>query len=221
MGEVTFFLGLGLERYVDYSTVALLERLTKKGEWDAVNFRWRGSTSLRLRYLERMPQGTPYPEVVDRVRQFVLKPDLLGRCQVTVDTTGVGQAVIDMIEMGQLGCDVRRVKITSGETERYADGYYRVPKQDLIARVQVLLQSGGLEFANGVQYGERLLREMAQMRVKMSRSGREQFEARSGEHDDLALTLAMACWGAGKVPAPAGCGALQREYPFYGPGRIV
>ena len=90
--------------------------------------------------------------------------------------------------------------ITGGDTERYADGYYRVPKRDLIVGLQVLLQQGGLQIAAGMSEGATLVKEMAEMRVKITGSGNEQFGAwRSGEHDDLVLAVALACWGVRRV----------------------
>jgi len=45
-----------------------------------------------------------------------------------------------------------------------------------------------------------LAREMAEMRVKITPSGNEQYGAwREGEHDDLVLAVALACWGARKA----------------------
>jgi len=46
------------------------------------------------------------------------------------------------------------------------------------------------------------MREMAGMRVRVRASGREEYGAwRAGEHDDLAVAVALACWGgsAGNV----------------------
>src|SRR5678816_316985 len=54
---------------------------------------------LRLRHLERLPLGTPYPDVVARVRNMVRSPDMLGRCQLMVDATGVGPPVVDTVDV--------------------------------------------------------------------------------------------------------------------------
>ena len=90
--------------------------------------------------------------------------------------------------------------ITGGDTERYADEYYRVPKRDLEVGLQVLMQQGGLQIAEGLKEGATLVKEMAEMRVKISGGAREQFGAwRRGEHDDLVLAVALACWGVRKV----------------------
>ena len=46
------------------------------------------------------------------------------------------------------------------------DGYYRVPKRDLIVGLQVMLQTGELQIAAGLRDGAALVREMSEMRVR-------------------------------------------------------
>jgi hypothetical protein len=108
---------------------------------------------------------------------------------------------MDMLRRAELGC--RRlwpVSITSGDLETYANGYYRVPKRDLIVGLQLLLQRRELQIAKGMKFGPVLAREMAEMRVKITPSGNEQYGVwREGEHDDLVLAVALACWGARKA----------------------
>ena len=44
------------------------------------------------------------------------------------------------------------------------------------------------------------MREMAEMPVKVTLTGHEQYGAwREGQHDDLVLAVALACWGAKKM----------------------
>jgi hypothetical protein len=41
---------------------------------------------------------------------------------------------------------------------------------------------------------------MTEMRVKVTAGGREQFGGwREGEHDDMVLAVALACWGMKKA----------------------
>ena len=62
------------------------------------------------------------------------------------------------------------------------------------------MEQGALQIAEGMREGATLVREMSEMRVKVSGSRNEQFGAwRNGEHDDLVLAVALACWGVGKV----------------------
>jgi hypothetical protein len=197
-----YFAGLDLGQKQDPTALAMVEWRECPGARDAATFEYRKETSLSLRYLERMPLGTPYPEVVYRVGCMMRSQQLADGEQrhLVVDGTGVGPPVVDLLRREDLQSQLWPVTITSGDTERYADEYYRVPKRDLIVGLQVLMQQGGLQIAEGMKEGATLVKEMAEMRVKISGSGGEQFGAwRSGEHDDLVLAVAMACWGVRKV----------------------
>src|SRR5438477_88992 len=61
----------------------------------------------------------------------------------------------------------------------------------------------------------RRLREMAEVRVKISAEGNEQLGAwREGEHDDLVFAVALACWGTKKMyPGPVGGGQGYLRLP--------
>jgi hypothetical protein len=196
-----YFVGLDLGQSQDFTAIAVLERAELVGEWDPVMFAWRKTIVLRLRHLERVALGTPYTEVVDRVVVVTRSGELGGRCHLVADATGVGRPVMDMLRRAGLGSSrLWPVLITSGDLERQADGHYRVPKRDLIVGLQLLLQRRGLQIAAGLKFGPVLAREMAEMRVKITPSGNEQYGAwREGEHDDLVLAVALACWGARKA----------------------
>ena len=104
---------------------------------------------------------------------------------------------MELLEGARLGCGIMPVMVTGGDMESMSRGYYRVAKRDLIAGVQVLLQNGQLQIAAGLAQGAALVREMAEMRVKISAEGNEQYGAwREGEHDDLVFAVALAYWGA-------------------------
>ena len=199
-----FFVGLDLGQVHDPTAIAVFERAELTGEWDAAVFAFRKEVRLRLRYLERVALGTPYPAVVERVREVTRSSELAGRCHVIADGTGVGRPVIDLLRSANLGCGLLPVIITNGDTETAAEGYHRVPKRDLIIGLQVLLQCDSLQIARRLAHGPTLAKEMADMRVKTTPSGREQYGAwREGQHDDLVLAASLACWGARKVyPKP-------------------
>ena len=59
--------------------------------------------------------------------------------QLIVDATGIGRPVVDLMRKEKL--EVKAVVITAGDTETYADGFFRVPKRNLVSTGQVLLQS--------------------------------------------------------------------------------
>jgi hypothetical protein len=192
--ESVFYIGLDLGQARDPSTVAVLERADVRGEWDAALWGYLLKREFRLRYLERIPLGTSYPGVVERVRQVVNSPQMVGRRHLAVDATGVGRPVVDLLKRAGLGCEISAVTITGGDMERRVDGYYRTPKRDLIVGLQVMLQTGELQIATGVPEGAALVRELSEMRVSVEEGGREGW--RSGKHDDLVFAVALASWAA-------------------------
>jgi hypothetical protein len=195
-----YSVGLDLGQVKDFVAVAVVERTEVLGEWDASVYAHRKHVELRLRYLERMPLGTPYPTVAERVVKITRSDALAGRCVLAVDATCVGRPVVDMLKRERPGCTLMPVNITSGTAESRSCGYYGVPKRDLVTGMQVLLQSGGLQIASGIPHGATLATEMAEMRAKVTAAGNTQFGVwREGAHDDLVLAVALACWSARKM----------------------
>jgi hypothetical protein len=181
----------------DFTAIAVVERVAIEGDWDAAAYARRQTSVLLLRFLERTALGTPYPDVVERVVEVVRSRALAGQCELVVDATGVGRPVVDLLRRARLGCPILPATITGGGRETCAAGYHRVPKSDLIAGLQLLLQTTGLRIAGGLKYAAALTAEMTDMRVKLSGAGKEQFGAwREGTHDDLVLAVALACWAA-------------------------
>jgi hypothetical protein len=200
MGLGWCFVGVDLGQAKDFTAVAILERAELVRGWDPVTYACRKHVELRLRYLERLPLGTPYPRVAERVVKVTRSAEMAGRCSLVVDATGVGRPVVDLLKRERPGCTLMPVNITGGASESKNGGYYGVPKRDLVTGVQVLLQSGGLQIASGIPHGAALAAEMADMRAKVTAAGNTQFGAwREGAHDDLVLAVALACWGARKM----------------------
>ena len=60
--------------------------------------RQRVDQTFDIVHAERMPLGTPYPDVVDHVRDVPSRPPLRDKCYFVIDETGVGRAVGDYFE---------------------------------------------------------------------------------------------------------------------------
>jgi hypothetical protein len=209
------FLGLDLGQSHDFTALGLIERITYAGDWDGATWSHRNEISTRLRHLERSPLGTSYPDIVARVGEVMRSPALAdARRNLIVDATGVGRPVVDLLEREDLPCRIWAVTITGGASEGFSKATHRVPKRDLIILLQVMLQQKRLEIASGLREGAALMKELADMRVQLTSGGREKFGARSGEHDDLVLAVALACWGLDKVEGRGTIG-------FRGDGRLV
>jgi hypothetical protein len=181
-----YLVGVDLGQASDPTAIAVVEAIPKLPR-------------LRLRHLERLPLGTPYTDVVERVRRITASAPMAGRCHVVVDATG-GRPVVDLLRRARLQGRLMAVVVTSGMTESRGAGYYRTPKKKLILGLQSMLGQNRLQIASALHDTPALRRELEQMRRRTSHMGRERFGAwRAGEHDDLVFALALACWGARTV----------------------
>ena len=151
---------------------------------------------LSARHLERLPLGTPYPAIVDRVERLLSTDPLRGRpTYLIVDATGVGAPVVDLFR--QRGLEPIAVTITGGTTVNRAEfGALHVPKRDLISTVAVLLEQRRLAVAQSLPEAATLAKELQGFQRRVSKVGRETFEAsrRESAHDDLVLAVALAGW---------------------------
>jgi len=194
-----FYLGLDLGQRRDHSALAVVEKLERWRPYGQPEFE-----ALLVRHVERMPLGTTYPNVVERVRAVMGTPELYRQCELVVDSTGVGAPVVDMLRSAGLGCDISSVTITGGEKESggqgYGGGVYNVPKRDLIASVQLALEQGELRIARELGSAGPLVEELLDVRKTGRESGRDRVGAdRAGEHDDLVIAVALECWKGRRV----------------------
>ncbi len=153
---------------------------------------------LSLRHLERFVLGTPYPRIVERVRTMLQTPPLFDRrVALVVDATGVGAGVVD--QFVQAGLSPIPVWITGGDKVSHSpvDGSLRVPKRDLVAAVQVLMQSERLKIARALPEAETLRQELQNFRIKIDpKTAHDSYShwREGGMHDDLVLATALAAW---------------------------
>ena len=174
----------------DFAALAVTDRARAAYAWMAPM-----DERLGVRHLERIALGTPYTLVAQRVQEVVWKLD--GNCVVAVDATGLGAPVVDMLKEARLPCELSAVVITGGERANTSGGVWHVPKRDLIGGLQILLEKGELRIAKGLREAGSLVRELVDMRGTRRASGRVRLGADgAGEHDDLVMATALACWVA-------------------------
>ena len=95
--------------------------------------------------------------------------------------------------------------ITGGEREtRHAGGLWGA-EAGSDCRGAGVLQSGGLRMSREVREMGALVKELMDMQVRIGESGRVRVGADAyGQHDDLVIALALACWKAGRVAKKIG-----------------
>jgi hypothetical protein len=194
-----FYVGLDLGQRRDHSAVAVVEKLERLRPYGPPDFE-----AFLVRHLERMALGTTYPQVVERVCAMVGMVRRCGACELVVEARGGGAPVVDMLRREGPSCDISSVTITGGEKESggpaYGGGHYNVPKRDLIASVQLALEKGELRIAQALREADALVEELVDVRKTARESGRDRVGAeRAGEHDDLVIALALACWKGRRV----------------------
>ena len=190
MRNRTYYIGVDLGKSHDHTAIVIVERV----EADVYNLQ-REVLRLDLRYAERVALGTPYTVVTERIRRIVADLNRWGQCELVVDASGVGEPVMDMLRGSSMGCSVIAVKITGGEKATRSGNEWHVPKGDLIAAVQMVLEKGQLKIARKLKETGALVRELLDMQATLGGNGRVRMGADGyGQHDDLVIALALACW---------------------------
>ena len=171
----------------------MVEQITGRFDRDAEAYIRLQAPEYHVRHVERFALGTTYPAIVDSVEDMLGEPSLVGRTRLVVDGTGVGVPVVNMFQ--QRGRPLLPIVITGGDAISYMGRTVRVPKRDLVSVLQVLFHSKRLKIAAGVNERDTLLGELANFSAKITQHANDTYEAwREGQHDDLVLALALACW---------------------------
>jgi hypothetical protein len=216
MYDVIRIVALDLGHLRDPTAITVIERgYVPAGKLYNAHYWYRGreiygarepvKLEYHVRHLERPALGTSYVDVVERIL-MLLKSLGDEELVLAVDMTGVGRPVADMLkrrldEWLEQGRNTQLhaawITITGGDSVTKAEGGgLRVPKRDLASAPLVLMQNKQLKIAEGLQLADTLKRELLNFKVKINiATGHDSYEAwREGDHDDLVLAVAMACW---------------------------
>ena len=203
--EREIIIGVDLGQAHDFTAITVIERGQRPtgrhkkvtNADGSVRYPQEYESTYHVRHLERLPRGTPYPQQVERVTRLIeqtrrttgLEPRLV------VDQTGVGRPVVDMLRAAGHKW-LEAVSIHGGD-ESTRDGHdYRVPKRELVAVMQVMLQTNRLQVVRTLPEADVLTRELLAFKVTISKSGHDSYgnDWRENEHDDLVLSVALATW---------------------------
>lgn len=197
-----FFLSADLGKVNDYTAISVLEKVYRLKEREALPPQMRRQQkdillqTYDLIHLERLPLGTTYPEVVQRLKTIMQQPRLHQETTLILDSTGVGTPVVDFVR--QEGLTPVPILITTGDNPKEDDNGFKVPKKDIIHSLLLLFQQNRLRLPRAHPLVEVLAQELVDFRAKLNRrTANTSYEAwREQEHDDLVLSVAMAVWYA-------------------------
>jgi hypothetical protein len=193
---MSFFIGLDLGQKRDYTALGIVETTALYTGMDWRTYERQHARYVNVRHLERVRLGTTYLAVVERMRQVVNSRELIGRCSLVMDATGLGGPVLEMLRNARLGCQIIPVTITGGDRQTDTAGMWRVPKRDLVNRLQLMFERKELKIASRLREAETFARELMTMRLRISVAGHDSYAAEGESHDDLVLAVALACWRA-------------------------
>jgi hypothetical protein len=219
-----YSVGVDLGQANDFTAIAVLEKkivpprdamFSPVGEHPG-NRLVEGDIVYDLVYLKRPRLGTSYDVIAKRVADLVceLEPrgafGELGQVTLCCDGSGVGRAVVDLLDTEfkrrgstskSIPCvDFRRVSITGSQTTlkrpTRTDGYWSVPKKDLVFPAVAAFQQGKIRIGK-VQDRDALVNELKNYRRTTNiATGNMAFEPwRESEHDDLLFAVCLSLWG--------------------------
>jgi hypothetical protein len=189
VGVVTIGVDIGQRR--DPTAIAVVEAERRPNETRP------GYTEVHhlARHLERLPLGTPYPEVARRVAAVTAgaaKKAGGGWPTLYLDATGVGTPVVDVLKDAGVPARLVPVYFTHGDRRTVVEDEVRLGKAWLVSRMQALLQ-GGLLHLPRTPGAEQLGRELLDYEIRVSEDANDRYGAfKVGTHDDLVTALGLA-----------------------------
>jgi hypothetical protein len=220
------FLGLDLGQRHDPAAIAILYRTVEPtGAFNHATWEIERELHFRLCHTERLALGTPYIEIVARIRRLLekLSAPLPGVHSyagtaplrtLVVDASGVGRPVVELIRKAGIAGTTALLGARLG-TGSGMHGVARTPAASArvtIAPVTITsagkprLEASGEEFVSrrDLITNLRILLEKRLLKISARIHDRDallkefvQLQDRSGsKHDDLVMATALACWRA-------------------------
>ena len=202
MGPVT--IGADIGQRHDPTAVAVVEL-----EWRGARRRDRDDHYI-VRHLERLPLGTPYPDVAERLRaivagvrarttpireplgggQYLYHGERAPHVALFLDATGVGQPVADLL--ARAGVRPTACYFTHGDRRTEERGRVTIGKAWLVSRLQALAQTHRLHLPTTAE-AEATRRELLDYEIRVDANANDTYGAfRVGAHDDLVTAIGLA-----------------------------
>ena len=190
-------IGVDVGQKRDPTAIAVIEAFRQEAPGQRHEYRFE------TRILQRLPLGTPYPDVAERLAELVANlanhpvapnhaaPPLA----MLIDATGVGGPVVDLMRNALRGsrCRLTPVVFVHGERLTTVNRELRMGKEYLVSRLTALMQTRRVKLPEGHPEIDAMVQELLDYEIKTSDAGKATFGAfRTGAHDDLATALGLA-----------------------------
>ena len=191
-----YLLGVDLAKTLDFTSFAVVEM-----EYQAV----LRDYVYHLRGLDRI-QGVDYPIIVELIKSTISlldkerASDTRDGPHLCMDASGLGAPIRDYLKKSKIfgvarasGKHLYPVVFTGGEAARRdaVTGNYNISKSLIVGNFLSLMQHRRFDFAPDLQALPLLEQEIASFKRHTSTSGRPQFDAVEGAHDDLICAICI------------------------------
>jgi hypothetical protein len=221
MGPVTIGVDVGKQR--DPTAIAVVEVESREiiepaaeppPWWQPPPPRPQTEPHYNVRHLERLPLGTPYPAVAERVAAVVdgviERIDAAAPCRpprsrldqlladgarlprLFVDATGMGTPLVDIFRAKRVRATIIATYFTHGTQWNVVNGELRLGKARLVSELQVLLQTRRVHLPQTAE-AQALAQELRDFEIRVSEDADEKYGAfKTGAHDDLVTAIGLA-----------------------------
>lgn len=180
------FIGLDLGQQFDYTAMTVVSSF-RTGPRELMH---------TIEYIYRFPLKMSYSVMANSVTRFINTQLKIYSPILIVDFTGVGAPVYDILTKN--GLKPVAFTITGGNTPKIVSKYkVNVPKQDMVASLQIALQNNVIRIPSNTNELEQLKAEIQNFTMKINKNNKESFGAlQDGIHDDIVMALCMSIWYA-------------------------
>ena len=181
--QIRYIIGIDLGQSYDYTVLSIL----------IAKFNMDGKLEYDLVYLKRFALKKSYMAIIDEVIGIVDLYDLKGNYAMAIDYTGVGHPVFDFFVAK--GLHPLGITITGGtNVNRQTNNTVTVPKKDIVTYLQIVLQTRRLRIAHNLSLLDEMRKELLSFQFKIGSNAKGSFNASSGMHDDIVMSLGVAIW---------------------------
>lgn len=184
------FVSIGVEFGQGHSPSAIAVAEVEERKTD----RW-WENHFKIRYLERLPIGTTYPAIAERVTRLI--QTLRSRHRATIllylNATGIGTPVMDMIRRQPISARVWDVYFNHGDRRVVVDDReIRLGKAFVVSRLKTLLQAHRIHLPPNPE-ARILAEELMEYEVTVAEDANDRYGAfKVGSQDDLVTALGLA-----------------------------
>ena len=189
---IHYFVGCDLGKKRDPSAIAVIE-----------SYYTAGNPTYLVSYLHRFSLSMLYTDIAsklaeldEQLKEIAAKQEKTAIVQYALDATGLGGPICELVEKALPLANLKKVYITGGinTTEGSTRNEYHVPKGQLVSGLMAAFDSKTIHITRRSKEIDAIVDELTNFEIHISEAGRDSYNAAPSKHDDLLISLCLACW---------------------------